>query len=718
MNLLTRTGRMSTVALMSLLLSSITDADTFQLQPQRMIADVRSEGVGECILEMPNSPAGLFVNPGATSVIYRPKVSLMDVSFPENVRYRAGGVGFAAKYGNISAMISNLNYGDVKNYTVGTKTYSLGSSGDVNAAVNYSLLLRRELPYPEEYGSAGISVKYLRSTVGDLHDDNIALDIGGSYNIPAVNNLSAGLVYRNVGTSAKFINDTFPLISEVEVGIRYDIPSLGGLHLLADGGRNLTEGLNTVAVGVGVAPVFPFTFRAGWRDNGQPSGSGFRGGVGLDAGAISINYAFAPYIRGQQGAMHYIDLDVSFGGIADEKRAYDYYLKQHFAVARNKYERKDYIGARQELEDILSVYPDDQLSKEYLEKIGQALDDIEQIRDVEINRWLRRAVVATSEKDYIRAQRCYNHILKIEPGNVEAQEGQAKLDRIIGEAKKVNSRKENYEKLVVMFNDALALYQRGEYVVAKEKFQAFLEIDPDNEQAKKYVQEIDTQMAKVTAIQINNLFIKGMGFYNMGDYREAMKYFSAVAIASPDRLDAQDYLAKCQNILKQEEEKLNSAEVVQRQEKIKEEVESAFARAVKLYDAGSFEEALKAFAKSREVAARYDNDKYVEESRSYIAQTKNAISEKHFKMGFDYAQRNKIESAAYEYRKALEYNADNTSARVELDQISGRLAQDYYEEGMNYFSKGNAEKAKELFKKSLYYKPEKIESLRALERIR
>jgi tetratricopeptide (TPR) repeat protein len=152
--------------------------------------------------------------------------------------------------------------------------------------------------------------------------------------------------------------------------------------------------------------------------------------------------------------------------------------------------------------------------------------------------------------------------------------------------------------------------------------------------------------------------------------------------------------------------------------KVQEAVVSSFQKSVKLFEAGNYEEALRSFARSREIAVQNSFEHYAEESRNYIAQTKNAISEKHYKIGFDYAQKNKIESAAYEYRKALEYNPENVSAKTELGAISTKLAQDYYEQGMSMFSKGDPVKAREYFKKSLYYQPDKIESLRALERIK
>jgi len=689
----------------------------YNVQPQKYVSDAQSEGVGENILAFPNTSSAMMVNPSATAVIYQTRLSLMNVTYPQNVNYRAATMQFPTRYGNFGGGVSLLSYSDDVVYTIAGKATALSNSGDMTVVLNYALPLQRNIPYPEEYGSVGINIKYMHTSMGDYATNGVGVDVGGSYRIPFVNNLSGGLVCRNLGSSMKFANDQISLASSIETGLRYDIPSLGNSAFFAGVGRDITNNVSLLSGGIAVSPVFPFTFRVGWKDSGTLIGSGFRGGIGLDFGTVSLAYAYAPYSR-ESGMVHYAGIDVGFGGIGNENKAYDHYLRYYFGRAKDKYDRRDFIGARQELEDILSVYPGNDIAKEYLEKIGRDLDDIEQMREVEINRWLRRATVALSEKDYVKAFQSYNAALKLDSENVDAIEGLNKLQQIATALREDAERKDNDDQFLPLLNEAVGYYQRGEYITAKEKFQELLSADPENAEAKKFISDIDAQLAKVTAIQINNLFLKGMDLFNKGDNREAMKYFSAVAIAAPDRLDAQDYLAKCQNLLKQEEEKLSSEAATKRQNKVKEEVDSSFQRAVKLYNGGEYEEAIKAFAASREIAARYQFDRYVEESKNYITQSKNAIAEKHFKIGFKYAQNNKLESAAYEYRKALEYNPENGSAKTELDQISAKLAQDYYEQGMKSFSGGDMEKAKELFKKSLYYKPDKVESLRALERIK
>ena len=82
------------------------------------------------------------------------------------------------------------------------------------------------------------------------------------------------------------------------------------------------------------------------------------------------------------------------------------------------------------------------------------------------------------------------------------------------------------------------------------------------------------------------------------------------------------------------------------------------------------------------------------------------------------AGKNKFKEAATNYKKALEYNPDNISANMELDNVVDKVAQEFYEKGMLSYSKNEIDKAMEYFRKALYFKPNKIEVKRALDRIR
>ncbi|MHB9155489.1 MAG: hypothetical protein ACYC5N_07330, partial [Endomicrobiales bacterium] len=161
------------------------------------------------------------------------------------------------------------------------------------------------------------------------------------------------------------------------------------------------------------------------------------------------------------------------------------------------YSRRDYIGARQLLEEILSVYPDHEPSKVYLEKISLVLDDIEQQRVMEIQLWLRKANVALSRNNVFEARKYFATVLKYDPANGEALEGQGKIDALVAEMQAQKTQKENRQRIDKLWLSAMESYSKGEFVFAKEKFGELLELCPGNPEVIKYVTEIENQLAKV-----------------------------------------------------------------------------------------------------------------------------------------------------------------------------------------------------------------------------
>jgi len=129
-------------------------------------------------------------------------------------------------------------------------------------------------------------------------------------------------------------------------------------------------------------------------------------------------------------------------------------------------------------------------------------------------------------------------------------------------------------------------------------------------------------------------------------------------------------------------------------------------------------QALEWFEKTGVIASKYEFKQYIEDTTRYVSLIKFSLSEQYYKSGYELFQKNKFEDSVLEYRKALQYNPENVSAKVELERLSENLSQRYYELGMNYYTRGDTEKAKDTFKKSLSYKSNKEESIRALERIR
>ncbi|MFN3967168.1 MAG: tetratricopeptide repeat protein, partial [Endomicrobiia bacterium] len=320
--------------------------------------------------------------------------------------------------------------------------------------------------------------------------------------------------------------------------------------------------------------------------------------------------------------------------------------------------------------------------------------------------------------DYLSSKRIYDKILLIEPNNTDAQEGLEKLKQELAKIKQERINQQQAKVINKFWKDGVILYKKGDFVRAKDKFNEILKIDPNHEPTKKYLTDIDTQISQLNAQQINDLYLRAVALFKDKKYLEASKYFEAVTISAPHRLDAQEYLQKCKQAIQEEEERKKQEELARLQEKHKKEMEEIFNDALKLYEKQDYIKALDVFTKSKEMAERCQFSEYLEKSNNYIETIKMELSEQYYKKGYQLYQQNRIEEAYTEYSKALEYAPNNVTVEGELNRLREQLAQKYYEIGISYYTKGELEKAKEYFRKSLNYMPNKEETLRALERIK
>jgi tetratricopeptide (TPR) repeat protein len=209
-----------------------------------------------------------------------------------------------------------------------------------------------------------------------------------------------------------------------------------------------------------------------------------------------------------------------------------------------------------------------------------------------------------------------------------------------------------------------------------------------------------------------------MDYYNDGKYEEAIKYFEAVVVAAPHRLDVQNLIEKAEKNIQRIAEDQRLSVLEEEQSKVRNQLIDTFNDGLTSYEKGKLEASVVHFQKAKEIAEKYEFTEYYRNAQNYISKISYNLSEKYYKKGFDAFRNNKFELAAKSYKKSLEYNPGNTSATFELERVVDQVSQNFYEKGMAAYSKNEMDKAREYLRMSLYYKPNKIEAQRALERIR
>ncbi|MCL2334704.1 MAG: PorV/PorQ family protein [Endomicrobia bacterium] len=690
--------------------AGVTGGQIFAYNPDPVSGAMGDAGIAL----LADKPACAVINPAKTIATYRTVGSLSNSSLFGEIQYNFAGAQFPTTIGNFGISFMYAGYGDIDYYSRTGAPLKMNSTSDMAAVLNYSVDIRKTVPMDIVYGGLGMNIKVMRSQLGDYSSEAFALDLGGVLTLPQIENFAFALAYRNFGSDIKFVEAKNPLPEAFVMGVAYKEKDFYNLQVALDYSAQLHSG-NYFSAGLSITPVYFLTFRGGVKLGDQNLNADVRMGVGFEYQAFSIDYAYTP--ANNLNGTHNFNLSYAFGKFANQKAAYDYYMQNHFRDAVELYYKKDYVAARQKFDEILSVYPEHKPSQKYLQKITDELADIDVYNARKVNAYMKKADSAIADGDVVSATNYFNKVLELDPENSLARTGIERVDEYTKLAMQARDREKNRERIEYLWARSENFYKQGELVRSKEALGFILEIDPENQAAKDGIINIDNQLSKIAADKVAEMYSQAMDLFNQGKYQEAIRYFEAIIIAAPHRNDVQDLIAKAQQNIQQIKENERTAKVLAAQDKVRGELMRTFDTALNYYSKNRLEEAVKYFRRSKEIADKYEFTDYSKNAGNYITKIGFALSEAYYKRGFELFRKNDFESAAKNYKIALGYNPDNTSAAFELERIGGDLSQKFYEQGMSYYSRGDFDKAREYLKRALYFKPDKIEAKRALEKL-
>ena len=656
---------------------------------------------------------GNVLNPASAIGIYRTVVTLATSNMTGDIQYNYGGIGFLSDVGVFGATLMYVNYNTDKYYDNIGNPISGGTSYDLAATFTYALPVKEYLPVFIDYGGFGANLKVMRSSLADYIAETIAVDLGGVISIPTAKNFSFGFALKNLGVSQKFVEKNFELPQMFTLGLAYKNIDLYDLKIALDF-TNPKNYDNYTSIGLSINPIYFLALRAGLKIGGDSLLNNTRMGVGLQFKGISFDYAFIP--SSELNATHSFSLSFAFGNFTDQKVAYEYYLEQHFREAEASFYAKDYTKAREEFDNILAVYPDHQPSQKYLRKIVDELSKIDEYNFKKINKYMKTATEAFDKNNMVKAEKYYRKVLELDPENNVAKNYIEAIEHTTDDIKVLQNRDKNSDRIQYLWDRYEQFYKKGNIIRARDSLKYLLEIDPENSLAKEKIVLIDNQLAKIASDKANEIYETGMKYYNKGDYDEAILYFEAVLVAAPHRIDIQSLIEKCQQNIQALAEDERLYKLSQEQDKVRDKLNQEFDDGMNDYQKGRLELAVEHFKKAKIIAEKYEFSDYYKKSSSYISRLSEKLSGKYYKQGVLAYRANKFELAAQSYKKALEYNAGNTSAAVELERVADKVAKKYYEEGMAAYSKNEMAKARDCFKRALYYKPNMKEAQRALAR--
>jgi tetratricopeptide (TPR) repeat protein len=143
------------------------------------------------------------------------------------------------------------------------------------------------------------------------------------------------------------------------------------------------------------------------------------------------------------------------------------------ANGKTFFSKKQYSSAQQQFELALKNNPWDNESKDYLNKVNNKLN---------LDKMYNAAVTDYNNADYFKAKYSFTSVNNIEPGYRATEQYLTKINSAL------------YSKIGSIYNNGVALYEKGDYQFAINEFNKVLLIDPDHSMAAEYRQRAQSKL--------------------------------------------------------------------------------------------------------------------------------------------------------------------------------------------------------------------------------
>lgn len=279
-------------------------AGTSTAQFLKLGAGARASGMGDAFVGISDDATAVYWNPAGLNQIENNSVSLMHAVWVEDIFYDWVSYAHpAGKAGVLGIGIQYLSYGDIREIDETGLEGNNFSPSDFATTISFA---------EEIYGTSfGFNMKYISSKI-KKKATAFAIDIGWMHKIMD-NKISLGLVFQNIGTKMKFVDEEDSLPINIRLGGAYKVRDKWIVSLDVSAPID-----NEINGGIGVENNYKLSdnINIAWRIgyNTKTTDVGGLGGYSLGLGGnfkrYRVDYAFVPF--GDLGDTHRISIGISF----------------------------------------------------------------------------------------------------------------------------------------------------------------------------------------------------------------------------------------------------------------------------------------------------------------------------------------------------------------------------------------------------------------------
>ena len=291
------------IACLVLPTAALADDGSAGLAFLKLGVGARAIGMGDAYTAVAGDASSVYWNPAGIMNVESVDVTLMHSEWFQDIRYEyAGGVrsygDYAVGVGVVGLYMDDLERRD------GPTAEPIGHFGVFDFAITgtYARRLTDNL-------NVGGSVKYLSEKIDDVTATGFAVDLGGRYDVPNFEGLSAGIAVLNLGPQMKFIEDGFDLPVMYKLGAALDVPfeALNGDVVIAADAVMPAGGDTKVHFGLEYEfadmIALRFGYRSGWDNHNVSMG------LGVKVSNFRLDYAIVPFYS-ELGDTHRVSLGI------------------------------------------------------------------------------------------------------------------------------------------------------------------------------------------------------------------------------------------------------------------------------------------------------------------------------------------------------------------------------------------------------------------------
>ncbi|MEW6041085.1 MAG: PorV/PorQ family protein, partial [Elusimicrobiota bacterium] len=604
-------------------------------------AGARSIAMGEAFTAVSDDVSAVYWNPAGLAQLKLLELSIMHNRWVEDINYQF--VGYALPLSHqvikkekqyrtpvpsvLAVSAYYLSMEPIQGYygkeQSDSSLWGMQSSKltayDVAGAVSYARQIAGRSSITGMQLFAGTTLKYVNKKLAGSSATGIAADASLLY-LPGWRMLGGGwrfgLNLKNLGTGLKFEKETSPFPLDTKFGLAYTKDILGNNFIFS---LDYSGVVSAVSAGAEYTFWDLITLRAGYKSSKHLDG-GIRAGLGIGTQNVRFDYAFAPF--GYLGETQRFSLSFKFGRKPSTLEAIQEMVRKHYVRGQRYYQKDDLINAYREFKSVVSFDPTHEESVKKVSEIESAFKEFKN------------------------------------------QKEQAKRLKEIDKQLKIGK---DY-------------FNRGDFEKAKSQFQTVLQLQPEQLEAKEYLEKIEKEYEKWTKAEVRRLFGEVQILYSKGtykDYQEALKRLERILELEPKNSEAAEKMKEIKQKISKIEEERKKEEEKKQKTREEERIQKLYKESINLYNKNKFEQAISGL---KEVVEFYPGHKealeYLKKSEAGLARKKEqdaAKSQEIYTEGVKEYTAGDIKKAVELWERALSLDSGNVKAQKSLERAREEL---------------------------------------------